>query len=113
MAAPKLDKDHGFIKFIVNNQIDRDKYEQEQKSRKQRGVSKADTLKHRDEQKMYVPPIRGRETRGRGSKLANRSTQEAPLKNGDFYFFDTQLLAQELYSLRSTTSYLFRVILRF
>lgn len=31
MAVPKLDKDHGFIRFIVNNQIDRDNYDQEQK----------------------------------------------------------------------------------
>ena len=57
MAAPRLDKDHGFIRFIVNNQIDRDNYEQEQKVLKYRkALVQKNKKQYREERRNYVPP---------------------------------------------------------
>ena len=71
-SAPKLDKNHGFHKFIVQNQIDRDTYEEEQKtlmSLKSKGL-----LKQRQcpsERPTYIPPCK-RSQNNNGSQSANK-----------------------------------------
>ena len=56
--TPRLDKEHGFMKFIVQNQISRDEYEQEQRvaeyKKKTNGSGKKKTKKQSDRE-IYSP----------------------------------------------------------
>ena len=80
MAVPKLDKKHGFLKLIVDNQIDRDNYDKEQKARKKGGEALGNKTKHREDRKMYVPPSVAKAIRD--SKRDSKSTKEPSPENG-------------------------------
>ena len=83
-GQPRLDKDHGFLRFIVQNQVDRDNYEQEQRilkhmkeinrkeedeERQQRRSPKPESENH-----VYIPPYRRK--RGKVESQAPPDTSE-------------------------------------
>ena len=82
-GPPRLDKDHGFLRFIVQNQIDRDNYEQEQrisKHMKEINGKEEDEERQRRSQKpesennVYIPPFRRK--RGKLESQAPPDTNE-------------------------------------
>lgn len=81
MAVPKLDKDHGFLQFIVNNQIDRNNYDKEQEARNKGAATLGNKAKYREERKIYVPPSVAKAIRD--SKLENKGTKEPSNEKGN------------------------------
>ncbi|XP_065058838.1 UPF0561 protein C2orf68 homolog [Rhopilema esculentum] len=86
-SAPKLDKNHGFHKFIVQNQIDRDTYEEEQKSfmnLKSKGL-----LKQRQcpsERPTYIPPSKRSQNNNEAQSIKDSNSSKVDSINGSVLF---------------------------
>lgn len=95
-GTPRLDKDHGFLRFIVQNQVDRDNYEQEQRILKHmKEINREEEDRERQrrspkpelENHVYIPPYRRK--RGKVESPAPPDTNK--LHNGDELLVTSEL----------------------
>lgn len=64
----RLDKEHGFLKQIIKNQIDRDEYDKEVKA--QRVKQRRERIQHlkRPDQNIYSPPKKNSQVEGQSEE---------------------------------------------